>query len=436
MRRSAGIRAVAPLRLQTHRASSAVLAGAYPFLAADPPVWGVPVGVDVLSGAPFAYDPWALYREGWLTNPNLLLAGVIGQGKSALAKTLALRSVAAGRRVYVAGDPKGEWAPVADAVGGQVVTLGGGGRERLNPLDLPAAIASNRSEAHARRLRLLTSLAQQALGRPLRPVEHTVLDEQLGQVATRPTVTLSEIVDSLLARVEPRSSSAPLTVAARDARDLAHAMRRVVSGDLAGVFDGRSTITLDPTAPVVVLDLSRMAGNDDAVALAMTCGAAWLESALGAAVGQRWIVYDEAWRMLRSLPLLRHMQAQWKLSRALGIANLLVLHRLSDLDAAGAAGSELRAIAEGLLSDCSTRVIYRQEHDQLDASGSAFGLTETERDVIARLPRGVGLWKLPGRAYVVRHDLHPAELPIVDSDAAMRDNPAGPIKTVPAGALR
>ena len=66
-------------------------------------------------------EPWALYAAGVLTNPNVLLAGVIGQGKSALAKSLALRSLAAGRRVYVPGDPKGEWAPVAAAVGGQVV---------------------------------------------------------------------------------------------------------------------------------------------------------------------------------------------------------------------------------------------------------------------------------------------------------------------------
>ena len=88
MTRPASIRSIGPLRLQPHRASSAVLAGAYPFLGAQPPQWGVPVGVDVLSGAPFAYD-LGRYAEGWLTNPNLLLAGVIGQGKSALAKTLA-----------------------------------------------------------------------------------------------------------------------------------------------------------------------------------------------------------------------------------------------------------------------------------------------------------------------------------------------------------
>ena len=41
-----------------------------------------------------------------LTNPNQLLAGVIGKGKSMLAKSLATRSIAFGRKVYVPGDPK------------------------------------------------------------------------------------------------------------------------------------------------------------------------------------------------------------------------------------------------------------------------------------------------------------------------------------------
>ena len=121
---------------------------------------------------------------------------------------------------------------------------------------------------------------------------------------------------------------------------------------------------------MVVLDLSALGSDDDALALAMTCASAWLEGALADLHRHRWIVYDEAWRLMRSLPLLRRMQAQWKLSRAHGIANLLILHRLSDLDAVGA-----RTVARparsptGLLADCSTRVIYRQESDQLTGTG-------------------------------------------------------------------
>ena len=101
-----------PFRLPAHRATSDVLGGAYPFLAAPPPAIGVLIGTDALTGGPFCFDPWGMYAAGELTNPNVVLAGVIGQGKSALAKSLAVRSIAVGRRVYVPGDPKGEWAPV------------------------------------------------------------------------------------------------------------------------------------------------------------------------------------------------------------------------------------------------------------------------------------------------------------------------------------
>lgn len=81
----------------------------------------------------------------------------------------------------------------------------------------------------------------------------------------------------------------------------------------------------------------------------MTCASAWMESALASPDGgQRWVIYDEAWRLVRQPALLGRMQSQWKLSRGLGIANLMIIHRLSDLDAVGDSGSEARALAHGL----------------------------------------------------------------------------------------
>ena len=73
------------------------------------------------------------------------LHGVLGKGKSALAKSLATRSIAFGRRVYVPGDPKGEWTDVSRAVGGVAIQIGGGGPNRLNPLD-PGPRASHESD--------------------------------------------------------------------------------------------------------------------------------------------------------------------------------------------------------------------------------------------------------------------------------------------------
>ena len=88
--------------LTRHQDTSATLAGAYRSsprggLGAD----GVFVGQDLYSGGSFVYDPWVLYARGIITAPNVVLAGIVGSGKSSLAKSLYTRSLPFGRRVYV-----------------------------------------------------------------------------------------------------------------------------------------------------------------------------------------------------------------------------------------------------------------------------------------------------------------------------------------------
>jgi type IV secretory pathway VirB4 component len=309
---------------------------------------------------------------------------------------------------------------VAEQVGGAVLRLGPGLPARLNPLDVDGA-----ADGEGTRSRVLAAIAESLLGRELAPGERAALDAAV--VAARSGLGRQPVIsDVVAALVEPdptgaRGDGVLLADRVGDGRDVAHGLRRLVRGDLAGMFDAPSTVVLDQDAPMIVVDLSALGSDDLAVAVAMTCASSWLEGSLAGgdnSVG-RWIVYDEAWRLLRSAALIRRMQAQWKLSRAHGIANLLVLHRLSDLDAVGAAGSEARALAAGLLADCSTRIVYRQESDQLTATEGALGLTDTERALLPSLPRGCGLWKLPKASHVVHHRLHHEELALYDTDAAI-----------------
>jgi hypothetical protein len=113
------------------------------------------------------------------------------------------------------------------------------------------------------------------------------------------------------------------------------------------------------------------------------------------------------------------MQSQWKLSRALGIANLMVIHRLSDLDAVGEANSEARNLALGLLADCSTKIIYAQESGESAKTGEALGLSSTEVKELPQLTRGEGLWRIRERAFVVRHLCTPRELQLFDTNTRM-----------------
>lgn len=423
------------MRVPAHRATSAVLRAAYPFLA-GPGLGseGMLIGLDCATRSSFVYDPFVLYARGVLTNPNLLLVGGLGAGKSTLAKTIALRSVAFGQRVYVPGDPKGEWGVVARAVGGSVIHLGRGLPHRLNPLDpgpRPAGLSDDGwvREVAARRRELVAALAEVGLGRRLTPVERTALDLALAELTgpaaaptRRPVPTLAELVTAMMTPTERAAGSVGMSVhdLTVESRPVTLELRRLVCGDLAGIFDGATTTGLDFTAPMAVLDLSGIHGSDDLIALLMTCASAWMEQAvLDPRAGHRYVVYDEAWRLMRLLPLVRRMQATWKLSRAYGIANMVIMHRLSDLTAVGDEGSEAVALARGLLADTSTRVVYRQEPDQMQATAALLGLTDVETAAVPSLTQGRGLWKVAGHSYLVHNTVSCSERRLTDTDQRM-----------------
>ncbi len=180
-------------------------------------------------------------------------------------------------------------------------------------------------------------------------------------------------------------------------------LRRLVHGDLCGMFDGPTTPGLRLDGPLVVLDLSAVY-HSPALGVLMACAAAWLQNAVRAQHHHRIIVVvDEAWAILSNLGVARWLQTSWKLSRAHGVANMAVLHRLSDLRSVGTAGSEQVNLAEGLLADSETRVVYAQSPGEVARTGELLGLTDTEAELVTQLRTGDrplegGPALVPGRA--------------------------------------
>ena len=209
---------------------------------------------------------------------------------------------------------------------------------------------------------------------------------------------------------------------------MALALQRLCHGDLRGMFDGPTSGDLDLDAPLVVLDLSAVQ-DSAALGILMTCAAAWLQGVVmerkraaeaGAPGGAKVIVaVDEAWRIASDLGAAEWLQRSFKLSRAHGVANIIALHRLSDLGAAGAQGSREARIAEGLIADADTKVIFAQPPDQIEALGNLLGLTETEAELIPTLRRGEALWQVGRRSFLVQHRLSTLERELVDTDGRM-----------------
>ncbi|NNN09850.1 MAG: type IV secretion system DNA-binding domain-containing protein [Acidimicrobiaceae bacterium] len=370
------------LRLPTHDAGTLL----------DGPVLG-----RALRGGDFVLDPFDAYRSGIVTNPNVVIAGSIGTGKSTLVKMMIDRALERGRRVVVV-DPKGEYEGLARAHGVRPLVVGRDG------WCWPKAL-NERSDRD-----FVAMLLASVKGATLNDEEHYVLDQAWNTLTDpRPLRLLAALATRLAPHlVDPMGGAQ---------RSLALALRRFLDGDLAGLYDGEGTpVSFD--AALVVLDVSRFWGSDEISVAALSAVAAAQHLAASREPG--YLVLDEAWALLGDEASLRWLQGSWKLARARGIAHILVLHRWSDVTSVGALGSAQRARARGLLRESETTWLFRQPPDESSEMASVLGLSERETRHLVELARGTALVRYGTARSLVQLIPNERDSRFVDSDGAMR----------------
>jgi type IV secretory pathway VirB4 component len=424
----------AALQMRWHRGTTAHLCSLYPFSVQASFGWrGAYVGLDLLAGgAEFCWDPFEAYQSGHVTNANGWILGEPGNGKSALIKTLLWRMAAiygtggAGGRWFAIADPKGEYLALAEALDLTVVRLAPGGTVRLNPL-AAGPPTTDADQAVLSRAEMVTALAATVLGRDLTPLEDAALFTATEQLTRHPgDATLADLARYLAQ--PPAELVADLGRPDQELRDgltaLGFALDKLLTRSLRGMFDGPSTIHIDWNGPGLVLDLSAIPLDSDALPLVMVAAAGWLSQIVAAPGPHRIQIIDEAWALLANRHTAAYLQRCFKLGRTYGVANFCVAHRPTDLGAQADDGTAVAKIATGLLADAATKIVLRQAPDQLDGAATSLGLTAPERHIVAQLARGRALWKIGNRTAVVHHLLSPHEQQLCDTDARM--NPTRP----------
>jgi hypothetical protein len=246
---------------------------------------GVVIGRDGLRRT-FCYDPFVLYQKGLLNGPNMLVLGDIGYGKSALTKTFLYRQVGFGYTPLVT-DVKGEYDRLCEALQVNPIRFVSGGSLRLNPLDPKIGGTT--------RLTLLRSIAELLVGRQLYPREGAALEQaylEVEQAAHRRhgQPRIPELVGQLL-RPSPDGATA-LETDVRElqewGRDVGFSLRRLVTGDLAGMFDNETSPGLDLEGAMVSVNLRQV--SDAAKPILMACVSTWLRGsgAAATAAGGLW----------------------------------------------------------------------------------------------------------------------------------------------------
>lgn len=267
------------------RSTLAHLRSVYPFhTAAGFGERGVLLGSDVTGGfRGFYFDPFEFYQQRHLTNPNMIVMGSVGFGKSATVKALIRRLQAvygAGRYMAII-DPKGEYSTVAADLGLAVIKLfPGEGGARVNPMD-PGSTAND--DSVIARQTLAAQLVAGVLGRELTPLEDAVLSWGIEtRCRANQAFTLADLHREILDPPDELvrlSRHTPLELA-RATSPVTFALDKLCSRTLRGMFDGPTTVHVDwDNGPGVVLDLSAVYANSEALPLVMVAATHWLNGA-------------------------------------------------------------------------------------------------------------------------------------------------------------
>lgn len=386
---------------------------------------GAVIGIDSESGGLFAVDPWELYRQRLTTGTSMLCIGMVGTGKSTTAKTLATRLITLGRKIAVGSDPRAEWVRVAQAVGGVSIDLAPGGTTRINPLDpgvRPVAVDDQewaRIVESRRHQVLLAVLSLLNGGNAFSAREQTALIEALGQVTNDPAITVPTIRHVMDALLTPTAEIHALTDGA--GRELGLLLRIMVHGALAGMFDGESTVDTSALGrvPMIVFDTSALFGRaDTALSIATACTNAWLDSVLQAGSKDFWLIYnEEGWSSMRDPKMVELLDARQRMAGEWGIANMMIMHELKDLDMVGPEGSAQRNQALGLMSKAQVKIIHGQAYESAEGLARTLGLTAQEQRIVVGLEQGKALWKVGKKSFLVKTMVTPGEFEVFNTDA-------------------
>ena len=137
---------------------------------------GTLYGIDMRACSPVVYDPW----DGTHLNANTAVLARSGSGKSFSTKLGVLRGICRGVTAYVI-DPEGEYADMARAAGGRVLSPGVPG-QGMNPF----VIDKGDSEELLQRIGSLRRLIEVMVGESLGAERRASLDHALAGYYARP----------------------------------------------------------------------------------------------------------------------------------------------------------------------------------------------------------------------------------------------------------
>ena len=352
---------------------------------------GTLYGIDMRACSPVVYDPW----DGTHLNANTAVLARSGSGKSFSTKLGVLRGLTRGVTAYVI-DPEGEYADMARAAGGRVLSPGVPG-EGMNPF----VIERGDSEEMLQRIGSLRRLIEVMVGESLGAERRASLDHALAGYYAQPRE-----------RTGFRDFYTYLQESDEGDPDLARLLRPFATGSLRHLLSDEGDDLLGNEALVTVFDL-RLLEPELRPAAAMVC----TETVWAAAAQNpkpRLLVVDEVWSIMQHPEGAAFMVSMAKRARKHRLGLQFITQDVQDLLSEDSSRTITGHSGRALLQNAAFKLLLQQDAAAISTVGDAFDLPEDLQRWLLSCPRGDGLLLSKGHRFPVRIEATPEETAVIE----------------------
>ena len=360
---------------------------------------GTLYGIDMRACSPVVYDPW----DGTHLNANTAVLARSGSGKSFATKLGVLRGITRGITAYVI-DPEGEYADMARAAGGRVLSPGVPG-EGMNPF----VIDKGDSEELLQRIGSLRRLIEVMVGESLGAERRASLDHALAGYYAQPRERTGfrdfyqYLQESEAGDHDPESSSG---------QALARLLRPFATGSLRHLLSDEGDDLLGNEALVTVFDL-HLLEPELRPAAAMVC----TETVWAAAAQDpkpRLLVVDEVWSIMQHPEGAAFMVSMAKRARKHRLGLQFITQDVQDLLSEDTSRTITGHSGRALLQNAAFKLLLQQDAAAISTVGDAFDLPVELQRWLLSCPRGDGLLLAKGNRIPVRIEATPEETTVIE----------------------
>ena len=349
---------------------------------------GTLYGIDMRACSPVVYDPW----DGTHLNANTAVLARSGSGKSFATKLGVLRGLTRGVTAYVI-DPEGEYADMARAAGGRVLSPGIPG-QGMNPF----VIDRGDDEELLQRIGSLRRLIEVMVGEGLGAERRASLDHALaGYYAQHRERTGFRDFYTYLQGESP---------------DIAHLLRPFATGSLRNLLSDEGDDLLGSEALVTVFDLHLLEPELRPAAAMVCTETVWAAAAQNPK--PRLLVVDEVWSIMQHPEGAAFMVSMAKRARKHRLGLQFITQDVQDLLSEDSSRTITGHSGRALLQNAAFKLLLQQDAAAISTVGDAFDLPEDLQRWLLSCPRGDGLLLSKGHRFPIRIEATPEETDFIE----------------------